>query len=121
MGILDQETLDKRVRSYIKRAARKNSNAPLYPLDMVGLFRIVGGTTDAGSASGLCSGDRYKIKNDIVEGRFIDVIAYAVQQRHFAGWYLSLDGNIDNNHHGYVEKIEPVDLTGIKFLDKPII
>lgn len=115
---LSPETLKKRVEGYIERA-KKEDGLQLYPLEEVEVFRVVGGTDSSGSCSGLGLGGRYGIKHDLVRGRFIDAIVYAVQQSDFYGWYCSSD-NMDNPHHGFVVKADIQKLKKVKGLDELI-
>ena len=89
------------VRGYVERAKKVVKGgldqARIYPLKEEGLWKVVSGSNDE-------SGWRKDI--GFVKGRFIDAVAYAVQQPGFCGWYCSLE-NMNNPHHGYVKKFVP--------------
>ena len=109
---------EKQVEQYLGRA-KHDSNVVAYPLDEVAIYEIVGGIDGSGSASGLSSGARYEIKNRFVNGRFIDVLKYALKQRDFCGWYCGLN-NLDNQNHGFVKKVEAKKLNNDDSLDEII-
>lgn len=69
-----------------------------YPRDEEGIFRIVGG-----------EGTRYhnKIKNNIVQGTFLDAVKYAVQQM---GFYSNAAQSLSDSYNGRVIKIAPIPL-----------
>lgn len=117
--IFSQERLLQQVQGYIKRA-KTDKDVPFYPLHEEGIFRIIGGTNDMGSASGLSLGERYHIERNLVRGRFVDAVAYAVQQDLFYGWHCSAD-NMDNSNHGMVIKINPKELSKNKTLDARLL
>ena len=95
---MKQEKLVKKVNLYLKRA-KQSPSVENHPIDREGYWRIMGGTT---SAHGL----REPMKN-VVQGKFIDAVAYAVQQSEF---YSDRDrytlDDPSNYFHGRVEKIK---------------
>lgn len=115
-----QENTQRLIQAYIEGASKKhNPSANVYPLDQVDTFRVFGGITIVGAISGSPLGNRYKIKDDIVHGRFVDAIAYGLQQPGFAGWQVSLDEHTLSSgfKNGYIEKISIMELTPSKELD----
>jgi len=89
-----REELQKRIQGYLKRM--RTRDVPRIPLTEKGLYRIIsGGYGDYGHTHTL----------GLVNGRFIDAIAHAVQQSGFTGewcgWSL-----YDNCNHGHLERAQ---------------
>ncbi len=105
---INNTNIDEAVRVYLRRAKREK--LPRYPLAEKGLYKIMGGSGER---------SREEIQQPFVVGRFVDAIAYAIQQSEFGGWWCSLDKpeDVDNCNHGYVVKIEPHALPKNKSLD----
>tara|TARA_Y100000310_G_scaffold338793_1_gene429485 strand:- start:296 stop:649 length:354 start_codon:yes stop_codon:yes gene_type:complete len=102
---ISKQELEKRINGYIMRIRRKD--VPKIPLKQKGLYRVVSGSQ--GNYS-------HRETLDVVQGRFIDAIAYAVQQPGFTGWWCGWDAP-DNCNHGKLEQIDPVKLPTNKKLD----
>jgi len=95
---LTGEVLKKRIRGYLSRAST-DKNARKYPLQREGLYAIVGGQDDR-TMGGLMLGTRKP--GETVEGRFIDVLSYALNQSWFyADWISERDMACDL--HGYIQ------------------
>lgn len=93
---MKREELIRKINLYLKRA-KEDTLVENHPLNRKGYWRIMGG----GRSN---YGRREPMKN-VVRGKFIDVVAYAVQQPEFyADWCTSDDPS--NCNHGTVEKIE---------------
>jgi len=90
-----REELAKKVIAYLRRA-KKDSLLESYSIEEKGFYKIVGGSR----------GD-YGHREDvgIYRGRYIDVVAEAVQLYDFYADWCSTD-DPDNCNHGYVEKYE---------------
>ena len=80
-----------RVNQYLRRAKRKDVRN--YPLDEKGIYEVIGGSPE--------SGDRPSL--GLLRGRFIDVVAEAIEMPGFAGWYCSAQ-DPGNTNNGYVVK-----------------
>lgn len=94
---LSKEDLLTRVNSYLKRTGVKK-----YPLNEKGTYQIIGGCIGS-------LGDRATGKNNIVKGTFLEALAYALTQENFYADWCDNDA-LNNTNHGYVEKIQPLDL-----------
>ena len=97
---MELEEIATKVELYLKRASKGiNSSAIInYPRDEFGYWHIISGTTD------YYIGYR-KPLNTVVQGRFIDAVAFAVQQPEFYSDHQpEKDPSIGD--HGYVEKID---------------
>jgi hypothetical protein len=96
----EKKELVRKVREYLERVknGRDYGEKPkLYPLEERGMYKIFGGS--------YLTGGREQIQ-EIYTGRFIDVVAEAVQLGEFYGEWCGTDqpGNPSN---GYVRKYEP--------------
>ncbi len=111
---ISRDEVLQRVQGYLKNADT-DKQIKLYPLEKEAVFRILGGFDCSKSTFGF-TGERYLIHPEFVEGRFIDVIAYAVQQPDFCGLYCSLL-NINQSRHGLVIKVEPSQIAKDESLD----
>ncbi len=90
-----EEELVEKVKLYLQRVQR-DKTIPNYPFGLDGFYRIIGGSRGD-------YGYREPMK-DIFHGRFIDAVAFAVQQNEFyTDWCSPQDPS--NCNHGYVEKI----------------
>lgn len=101
-----------RVEAYIERI-RHDRHIPRYPIEEKGHYRLVGGVYGDGDSS------RRKENTIVVRGRFIDVIAWAVEQDEFyADWCSSEEPeNVNNCNHGHIEKVELKELPRDATLD----
>ena len=107
---LSQKKLEARIVAYLSRAEQAPSlkefqnvddPAKLYPLNHIGDWRVVGGQASK-------QGDqthKYEIEQPFIHGRFIDAVAYAVQQKGYFGWFC--DNSLDHNCNGYIEPYTP--------------
>ncbi len=105
---LEDKNLARRVKLYIQRAG-VGDDIEHHPLDEVGYWRIISG----------CYGGQFsepgwqKPLKDIVYGKFIDAVAYAVQQKEFYGrfqWGGKPAISPGNCNAGKVEKINVIKL-----------
>jgi len=83
------------VRLYMERARQDGEDAKYYPPEQKGIYEIVSGSPESGGRDSL----------GYYEGRFIDVVAKAVQMDGFAGWWCSHE-QADNPNNGYVRLIK---------------
>ena len=104
---MKRATLVEAVRIYLVRV-KNDSVRTCYPLDDVAFWRVVSGTFGD-------YGDRDTVPHGFVHGRFIDTVAYAVQQSRFTGAWMPFDPS--NCNSGYVEKIRVTELRHLQFLD----
>jgi len=97
---MKREELVRKVSLYLERA-ENDSLVENHPLEMEGYWRVMGGAMGD-------YGHRTPEKN-IVQGKFIDAVAYAVQQPKFYADLCS-DDDPRNCNHGKVEKIKAHEL-----------
>ena len=95
------------VKTYLVRV-KDDRVRTCYPLEEVSFWRVVSGTFGD-------YGTRNTVPNGFVHGRFIDALAYAVQQSSFTGDWMSFDPS--NCNSGYVEKMRVKELRQLQFLD----
>jgi len=93
---MKRQELARKVELYMGRA-RQDNLVENHPRDEMGYWRIMGGAMGD-------YGTREPIK-DILHGRFIDAVAYAVQQSKFYADWCSHD-DPSNCNHGTVERIK---------------
>ena len=95
------KNIAERVKDYLAR-----KDIPKIPLERQGTYMVMGGYPS--------SGDRPLI--GIFRGRYIDVLAHAVQHEKFAGWYLSSDDS-GNPNAGLVKEYSPPNIVAIAQLE----
>ncbi|MFH0701438.1 MAG: hypothetical protein V2A62_03300 [Candidatus Woesearchaeota archaeon] len=88
-----EDDLVGKVQDYLARFKNDHS-LPCYPLESQGLYQIIGGVISE-------KGGREPLK-EIVRGRFIDALAYAVQQPQF---YAKFRPD-DPCNNGYVKRVK---------------
>lgn len=94
----NEQEIARRIKGYLQRTRRERTRQ--YPLNEVGIYRIVGGS----------QGDRGERKElAIVQGRYIDALEFAVQQPGFLGDWCSWSMP-ENCNHGYVERVQVKEL-----------
>lgn len=92
MKPISKQELENRIMGYVKRMNRREVQK--ISLEEKGLYRIIGGNDDT---------------LGFVKGRFIEAIAYAVQEAGFPGDWCSWNF-YDNCNHGRVERITPLSI-----------
>jgi hypothetical protein len=103
---ISEREIVKRVCGYKKRM--RSHDVPSYPFNQKGAYAIYSGSIgDYGTRKFL----------EVVNGRFIDAIAYASQLNGFCGdwctWELP-----ENCNHGYLEKLDITQAEKLDCLDK---
>jgi len=92
MKKVEPEKLKQRIGGYLERV--KDRDVPRYPLDMVAIYEIIGGTN---------LDDMMQVNNNIMKGKFIDVLIYALHQPRFYATWCDED-NMNNCNHGFIRK-----------------
>ncbi|MFA5887514.1 MAG: hypothetical protein WC852_02290 [Candidatus Nanoarchaeia archaeon] len=123
---MEKDELAQKVRLYLERLNKSPELKKCsYPLDETGLFRVVGALR--GGYRGIrmfaiysCEeeGHRNSMKT-IFKGRFIDAIAFAVQQYEFYADFCD-PKDPSCSYHGYVEKIDVCEATTKGLLEEII-
>jgi len=98
---MTNEGLVKRVEEYTHRM--KTRDVPRYALDEQGIYEIRGGSRDTTG---------YNEIPGLFRGRFVDVVAYAVQQTAYYGEWISSD-DAGNCNNGHVKKYDAPKMTDV--------
>jgi predicted NUDIX family NTP pyrophosphohydrolase len=109
-----KKKLIKKVKLYLDRAKDTESflvhnPIPSYPLEEEGYWSIMSGVNG------------YYQRHEpmaMVQGRFVDAVAYAVQQPKFYGYMLEQHGNPGHRCNGYIVKLEPKKLEAVDGLEE---
>jgi hypothetical protein len=103
---MNEET-KRRVKEYIERL-KDDNDLPRYPPGEIGVFKVI-------SARDSVSIDSES--SNIIEGRFIDAIAYAVNCREYYANWIS-PGSVNNCNNGHVVKVNVIRLREAEGLDE---
>jgi hypothetical protein len=93
---IEGKELVNRVKQYLQRA--EGGNVPKYDLGDIADYEIIGGSDDE-------YGRRKKVPG-LFRGRFVDVVAYAVSQPEYFGWYITPE-KVGSSNNGHVQKYVP--------------
>jgi hypothetical protein len=110
---LDKETLQSRIKGYVNRMDNKRDVSSI-PLDEEGIFIIMGGCMGI-KRNPSEPAKRKFLLNNVVKGRFIDVLKYALGLKEFYDGDLSED-NMSNHGHGFIKRCD--DEGAIPYIEK---
>ena len=95
---MERHELARKVGLYLERA-RRDDLVENHPMNRIGYWRVIG---EAGGGVG----NRLGPIGDVLHGKFIDAVAYAVQQPGFYDADLCSRDDSGNCNNGRVEKIK---------------
>lgn len=94
---MNRNELLKKIQEYFERTITEPGKLRKYKPDEIGHWRVISGAIDSES-------NRREI-SEVLHGRFIDAVAWAVQEKEFYSTTLTLITNYSRYEHGIVKKV----------------